>query len=55
MTQEQFFPTRWILNGVSREAFASHLRHLRTVDKQLAIKAVRHAYWVGVHPVRRNW
>jgi hypothetical protein len=54
MTNEKFFPTRWILYGVSREAFADHLRWLRKMDKSLANKAIAHALWIGVYPMKRR-
>ena len=57
MNAEQFFPTRWVLNGMTRTALASHLRQLRKIDLTLARKCVSHAHWVGVYPVRvpRGW
>ena len=54
MTTEQFFPTRWILYGMSRDCFAEHLRGLRKIDKALARKCVYHAHWIGVYPVSKN-
>lgn len=54
MTNEMFFPTRWVLRGVSRETFADHLRWLRTIDKSLAHKAIAQALWIGVYPMKRR-
>lgn len=48
MTTEQFFPTRWVLNGVDRSTFASHLKRLRQTDRQLAKKCLNHAIYLDV-------
>ncbi len=57
MTQEQFFPTRWVLHGIpSRDTFADHLRKLRNASgRTTASKCIHHAHWCNVYPRKRNW
>ena len=50
ITLEQFFPTRWILRGMTRDEFGQHLRKLHRIDRKLVKKCISHAYWVGVYP-----
>lgn len=51
ITQEQFFPTRWVLRGMTRKELANHLRKLRRIDSKLAVRCMRHAHWIGVYPI----
>ena len=52
MTSEQFFPTRWVLHGMTRQQLAAHVRELRRIGgNNIAKKCVYHAHWVGVYPV----
>lgn len=53
MTPEQFFPTRWVLYGMTRSELAKHLHSLwRSHGLKTAKKCSFHASWVGVYPVR---
>ena len=53
MTPEQFFPTRWVIRGVTRQGFAIHLERMRKKNPQLARKYRNHGYWIGCIPTKR--
>ena len=55
MNWEKLFPVRWVLRGVpSRKIFADHIRKIRrSHGRRLAVKCLRHGYWLGVVPSNR--
>ena len=51
-TQEELYPTRWIIRQPSRDVVADHLRHLLEVyGSPTALECRRRMMWVGIFPV----
>lgn len=48
MSNEEFFPTRWILRCVDRQTFAEHVKKLKQkYGNIIAKKCIYHAHYIG--------
>ena len=58
MSNQQFFPAKFVLGKPTRSELASHIIGLRSISRELARRFVYRALWVGVippSPARMYW
>ena len=51
LSNEQFLPTRWIINKPSRKTLAEHVMKLRRIEHSLGSKFRYQCMYIGIWPV----
>lgn len=50
VTNQQFFPIKFVLGKPSRNELAQHVKGLRSISGELARRFIYRALWIGVIP-----